>query len=71
MCKKTVRQLRREKDITQEQLAELTGLTTRTITLYENDTNKLKKAKYENIEKIAKALDVSINDIFLPSTSKK
>lgn len=71
MCKKTLRQIRRGKDITQEKLAEMTGLTTRTITIYETDNERLKKAKYENIEKIAKALGVTVNDIFLSSTSIK
>lgn len=65
MSKKSLRQIRREKDITQEQLAELTGLTSKSISNYETDIENLRSASYENLEKIAKALEVNINDIFL------
>lgn len=65
MGKKTLRQIRREKDITQEELSRLTGLSHRIISLYENDLETLRGASYYNIEKIASALQVNINDIFL------
>ena len=65
MSKKTLRQIRREKDITQEKLAELTGLSNRIISLYENDIEVLRRASYGNIEKIAMVLDVKVADIFL------
>lgn len=65
MSKKTLRQIRREKDITQEKLAELTGLSNRIISLYENDIEALRGASYGNIEKIAIALGVKVADIFL------
>lgn len=65
MCKKTLRQIRREKDVTQEQLSKKTGITTRSITAYENDLNSLRNASYEYLERIAKALDIEVDDIFL------
>ena len=65
MCKRTLRQIRREKDVTQEELSALTGITTRSITTYENDVQALRSASYEYLDKIAKALKVKIDDIFL------
>ena len=51
--------------LTQEQLAVKTGITSRSIGRYELDVNNLRKAEYEKIERIALALGVSVNDIFL------
>lgn len=65
MSKKTLRQIRREKDITQVELARLSGLTPKSISLYENDINLLRGASYGNLEKIAQALGVKVHDIFL------
>lgn len=65
MSKKTLRQIRREKDVTQEELSTMTGITTRSITAYENDVQALRNASYEYLEKIAKALGVEVDDIFL------
>ncbi len=65
MSKKTLRQIRRERDITQEELSKKTGLSDRIISLYENDIEVLRGASYYNLEKIANALDVKIADIFL------
>lgn len=65
MSKKTLRQIRRERDITQEELSKKTGLSDRIISLYENDIEVLRGASYYNLEKIANALDVEIADIYL------
>lgn len=65
MSKKTLRQIRREKDITQEQLSNMTGLSHRVISSYENDLGTLRSASYGNLEKLAKALDIKVHDIFL------
>ena len=65
MSRKTLRQIRREKDITQEELSTLSGITSRSITTYENDINALRSASYENLEKLATALGVKVDDIFL------
>jgi transcriptional regulator with XRE-family HTH domain len=65
MSKKTLRQIRRERDITQEELSKKTGLSDRIISLYENDIEVLRGASYYNLEKIADALDVKVADIYL------
>jgi len=65
MSKKTLRQFRREKDMTQEELASLAKVTPRTISKYETKPSTLKNAKYETISRIAKILGVSVDDIFL------
>lgn len=66
-----LKQWRILKEISREELASKTGLTIRTICNYENSVNNLRKAKYETLEKIANVLEVSIDDIFLDSTSEK
>lgn len=65
MSKKTLRQIRREKDITQDELSQMTGLSQRIISLYENDIDVFRGASYSNLEKIANALNVNIGEIFL------
>lgn len=65
MCKKTLRQLRLENDLTQERLAQRTGLTLKSISNYESDVNRLRNASYANILKIANILGVEVNQIFL------
>ncbi len=69
--KSTMYDLRRAKRMTQKNLADRTGITERTIVTYEMDVRNLRKASYENVEKIADALDVSIDQIFLSSDSEK
>lgn len=66
----TLKTLRRFRGKTQEELAKDTGITSRTIMSYESDVNNLRKASYETIEKLAGALDVSVDDIFLDDVSE-
>lgn len=66
-----LKQWRIIKELSREELANSTGLTARTIYNYEVDVNNLRKANYETLEKLAMALDVSVDDIFLGSTSEK
>lgn len=61
----TLKQLRRLSGMSQEELGEAVGLTSRTIGTYENDLDSLKNVSYAKLQEIAKALDVSVNDIFL------
>lgn len=63
--KEKLRVLRAKADMSQRDLASKSGLTSRSIGLYEADVNNLRKAKYETIAGIAEALGVSVNDIFL------
>lgn len=69
--KGTLYDLRRMKRLTQKDLAEKTGITERTIITYETSVDNLRKASYENVEKIANALEVRIDQIFLSSDSEK
>ena len=66
--KYTLKQLRALKSMSRQQLADKVGVHYNTIMFYENDVNKLRQAEYETIEKIADALDVEINNIFLNAT---
>ena len=53
--------LRIEKQLTQEQLAKLTGLSTSFISSMERGINA---PSFETLESLAKALDVPIRDLF-------
>lgn len=57
--------------MTQKELAYKAGVTERMIILYESDINKLRNASYTNVKNIAKALGVTIDDIFLSCDSEK
>ena len=61
----SIKELRARKDISQEELARLTNLTARTIYNYEKNVFNLRNASYSNIKKIADALDVELEEIFL------
>lgn len=61
--------LRKLNRLSQEELAKKTGLTPKTIGNYEKDVNNLRKASYDKVKKIAVALNVSVDDIFLEDTS--
>lgn len=63
--KEKLRVLRARAEMTQQQLAEKAGISSKSIGLYESDVNNLRKADYITIEKLAKALNVTVNDIFL------
>lgn len=65
VTKEKLKVLRVKADLTQEELAQKAGLTTRSIGFYEADVNNLRKAKYPTLENLAKALGVSVDDIFL------
>ncbi|HHX0250045.1 TPA: helix-turn-helix domain-containing protein, partial [Enterococcus faecalis] len=56
MKKVKIYDLRREKRMTQKELAKKTGITERTIINYENSIDALRNAKYSTVEKIATAL---------------
>lgn len=66
-----LKQLRILNSLSREELAVQTGLTSRTIYNYEKDINNLRKANYETLEKLASALGVSVDNIFLSLTSEK
>lgn len=68
--KLTLRQWRRLRDLSQEKLAVDAGVTARTIGNYESDVRVLRKASYESLESIARALDITVDDIFLDDISE-
>lgn len=63
--KEKLRVLRAKAEMTQKQLADKAEVSSKSIGHYEADVNKLRKADYETIEKLANALNVTVNDIFL------
>lgn len=69
--KKTLRSLRREKDLTQKELAQRAGITDKSVYLYESDISALRAASFETIEAIAQVLGVTVSDIFLGDASIK
>ncbi|MBG9981716.1 helix-turn-helix transcriptional regulator [Aerococcaceae bacterium DSM 111020] len=67
--KYSLKELRALNGISRKELAERTGLNYNTILGYENDISKLRKASYENLENLAKNLNVGVDDIFLNNNS--
>lgn len=67
--KSTLKELRQRKRMTQEELANLTGISIRTIARYEKDVAVLRRAKYEKLKFIAETLSVRVDDIFLGDVS--
>jgi len=63
--------IRMQKRLTQKDLAIASGLSERTINTYESDIDNLRNARYKNVEKVANALGVSVDAIFLSTTSEK
>lgn len=66
----TLRQWRGIRDMRVNELATESGLTVKTINNYERDIDRLRGASYKNLEAIAKALGISVGDIFLSPTSE-
>lgn len=56
-----IRQLRNAKNLSQEQLADLSGLSRQYITDVERGTRNI---AIVNVEKIAKALEISLSELF-------
>ncbi|MDM7646658.1 helix-turn-helix transcriptional regulator [Leuconostoc falkenbergense] len=63
--------IRMQKRLTQKDLALASGLSERTINTYESDIDNLRNARYKNVEKVANALGVSVDEIFLSTVSEK
>ncbi len=59
---KRIAHIRKERNLTQDQLAELVGLTTQTVSSAERGTKALRP---ENIVKLCQALRVTPNDLLL------
>ena len=63
--------IRMQKRLTQKDLAQASGLSERTINTYESDIDNLRNARYKNVEKVANALGVSVDEFFLSTVSEK
>lgn len=61
--KESLKLLRIKADYTQQQLADVTGISVTTIRKYESKTSNLKRAEYDKVERLAKALSVEVTDI--------
>lgn len=62
--KNKLKEIRIKKGISQKELSEKTGISLKAISSYEQGIRDLKKASFENIVKIAKALDCNVFDLF-------
>lgn len=58
-----LKKIRESKNISQAKLAKLSGLSLSLICIYEQKPDKIKKAKYETLYKIAKVLDCTVCDL--------
>lgn len=67
----TLEHWRKLRGLSQNKLAELTGVTSRTIVNYEKDVKHLENAQYSTIKRIADVLEINVSNIFLDSTSEK
>lgn len=67
----TIKQWRGVRGLTQEELAKMSGVSAKTIYTYETEEGSLGNAKYITVQRIADALEVRLDDIFLGITSEK
>ena len=67
----TLRQWRALRGYSQSKLSEMTGVTERTIINYEKDVVNLHNAKYSTVDKLAEALDIKVENIFLNGDSEE
>lgn len=59
----TLKKLRMERDLTQEQLALLSGVNVRSIRSYEQGSNDISKAQGETLIRLAKALNCTVENL--------
>jgi transcriptional regulator with XRE-family HTH domain len=57
---KNLMKIRKQRGLSQDKLAALSGLTQRKINYYENDAHKI---PIDNIEALSKVLDVNVNEL--------
>ena len=59
-----LKEVREEKNVSQEKLAELSGISRQTISKIETDPEF--NARVDTLKKLAEALEVNFHDIFIP-----
>lgn len=62
--KNKLKEIRIKRGISQKELSEKTGISLKAISSYEQGSRDLRKASFENIVKIAKALECNVFDLF-------
>lgn len=67
----SLKQWRNLRGYSQEELAREVGVSTRTISNYENDVENLGNASYRRVQKIVNVLNIKLDQIFLGETSEK
>lgn len=67
----TLKQWRGLRGYSKVDLARKSGVTERTIYSFEKDVENLHNANYRTIKKVANALDIKVENIFLDDTSEK
>ena len=67
----TLTQWRRLKGLSQRELAELSGISERSIWEYEKNNNALENSSYATVKKICRVLEIEPSQIFLDNTSVK
>lgn len=67
----TLKQWRGLRGYSKVDLARKSGVTERTIYSFEKDIENLHNANYRTIKKVANALDIKVENIFLDYTSEK
>ncbi|EII6275860.1 helix-turn-helix transcriptional regulator [Staphylococcus pseudintermedius] len=67
----TLKQWRNLRELSQKELAIKADVTERSIANYEKDVKNLQNAKYATVKRLADALDVKVDNIFLSDTSEK
>ena len=60
-----LKQIRQAKGVSREGLSKMSGVKTRSIKSWEDGQVELEKASYSAIRKIAKALEVDPDDLFI------
>lgn len=65
MDRYTLRQWRGLRELTLQELSDATGLSTVTLSSYENDIRKMAGSRVENATKIAEALGIKVEQIII------
>ena len=68
--KQTLRKWRRDKNLSQQELAKQAGISPRTIASWEKDNNHFRKASVGRVEAVSKVLNIHLDDFILDSNSK-